>query len=332
VCASNVFRQSPKANLIPGGGPHSGAGKTVSAKYILRYFASVEDPTHSPTTPSWPRQRSKLDETGMSETEKQILASNPIMEAFGNAKTTRNDNSSRFGKYIEVSILLENISRLLKLTVHHTFVSQVNFNKRHEIVGAKIRTYLLERSRLVYQPEIERNYHIFYQLLAGVLDTERKQLHLEAPPSSFAYLSGGGPKSVTISGVDDAHEFRETQKALSTVGLPTDEQKDIWKILAGLLHLGNVKIDQRGTGTRGESFIDSSDQALGFATDLLGINKSDFRKWTMKKKLATRGESIETNLSAAQAMVVRDSVAKYIYSCLFDVSHRLCLAKLKPCS
>ncbi|KAJ9077391.1 Myosin type-2 heavy chain 1 [Entomophthora muscae] len=106
----------------------SGAGKTVSAKFIMRYFASVNLDPNSPTG----------GDSGMSETERQILATNPILESFGNAKTTRNDNSSRFGKYIEIQ-----------------------FDTKINIAGARIRTYLLERSRLIFQPDSERNYHIF---------------------------------------------------------------------------------------------------------------------------------------------------------------------------
>ena len=227
----------------------------------------------------------------MSEVEKQILASNPIMEAFGNAKTTRNDNSSRFGKYIEIL-----------------------FNNDNEIIGARIRTYLLERSRLVYQPELERNYHIFYQLLAGAPSKERKDFSLGTSHDAFAYLAGGGPHATPIPGVDDAKEFRDTQTALSTVGIAVERQWHVFKILAALLHLGNIKITQART----DAVLMGDDPALALATNLLGLPAADFKKWTIKKQLVTRSDKIVKNLGSAEASVIRDSVAKFIYSCLFD--------------
>lgn len=190
------------------------------------------------------------------------------------------------------------------------------FGSQDEIVGARIRTYLLERSRLVYQPETERNYHIFYQLLAGAPSKERKDLSLPADPQQFAYLAGGGPSSSSIQGVDDAKEFRDTQEALSTVGISVEQQWHVFRVLAALLHLGNVRITQ----SRTDAVLSDDDAALSLATDLLGLPLSDFKKWTVKKQLTTRNEKIITNLGSAQATVVRDSVAKFIYSCLFDVS------------
>ncbi|WWC59169.1 uncharacterized protein I303_101717 [Kwoniella dejecticola CBS 10117] len=267
----------------------SGAGKTVSAKFILRYFASVDDP--SKQSAGGRRREIGGEDDGMSEVEKQILASNPIMEAFGNAKTTRNDNSSRFGKYIEIL-----------------------FDQKHDIVGARIRTYLLERSRLVYQPDSERNYHIFYQLLSGAPSKERKDLSLSSNPSDFAYMAGGGPNSTPIPGVDDSKEFRETQNALSTVGISVEKQWSIFRLLAALLHIGNIKITQART----DAVLADEDPALALATNLLGLPLAEFKKWTVKKQLITRSEKIVTNLGSAQAMVVRDSVAKFIYTCLFD--------------
>nr|AAN75148.1 MYO2 [Cryptococcus neoformans var. grubii] len=268
----------------------SGAGKTVAAKYILRYFASA---THVPLVASEfeTLRKNTADEESMSEVEGQILASNPIMEAFGNAKTTRNDNSSRFGKYI-----------------------QVLFNDGNEIVGAHVRTYLLERSRLVYQPALERNYHIFYQLLAGAPSQERKDLALSGSPGDFAYLSGGGPSSITIAGVDDAKDFTATQQALSTVGISVERQWRVFKLLAALLHLGNAEIIQ----TRTDALLDETDVNLIRAAELLGLPLSDFRRWIIKKQLVTRNEKIITSLAGPQAIVVRDSVAKFIYSCLFQ--------------
>ncbi|KAI5481722.1 class V myosin [Pseudohyphozyma bogoriensis] len=260
----------------------SGAGKTVSAKYIMRYFATVDDPAR-------PGKR-KTTASGMSETEEQILATNPIMEAFGNAKTTRNDNSSRFGKYIEIL-----------------------FDDTQTIVGARIRTYLLERSRLVYQPETERNYHIFYQLLSGAPSSERKELGLESA-ANFTYLNQGGPAAAQIPGVDDAEEFRATQKALSTVGITIEKQWQVFKILAALLHIGNMEIK----ASRNDALLDDEDKSLVMATKLLGIDKNEFRKWILKKQITTRSEKIVSNLSAAQASIVKDSVAKYIYASMFD--------------
>lgn len=259
----------------------SGAGKTVSAKYIMRYFATRESPDN-------PGGRSKGRAEVMSDTEQQILATNPIMEAFGNAKTTRNDNSSRFGKYIEIM-----------------------FNKKTEIIGARIRTYLLERSRLVFQPLKERNYHIFYQLLAGATDTERQEFGLRSV-EDFDYMNQG--QTPVIDGVDDAAEFDATRKSLTMIGVDTGRQNHIFRLLAALLHIGNIKI----AATRTDSSLSSDEPSLVKACDLLGIDKDAFAKWTVKKQLITRGEKIMSNLTQAQALVVRDSVGKFVYSSMFD--------------
>ncbi|KAG2181223.1 hypothetical protein INT43_008806 [Umbelopsis isabellina] len=273
-----MIREQTNQTIVVSG--ESGAGKTVSAKYIMRYFATADDKESS-------GKKKKADTGGMTEVEEQILATNPIMEAFGNAKTTRNDNSSRFGKYIEIQ-----------------------FDKGSNIIGAKIRTYLLERSRLIFQPETERNYHIFYQLCAGAPASERKEFEL-GDYNSFHYLNQSGIG--VIPGVDDVAEFEITQRSLSTVGISVQVQWQIFRLLAALLHIGNVQI----TGRTDAALVDS-DPALITATRLLGIEISEFRKWIIKKQIITRSEKIITNLTVAQALVVKDSVAKYIYANLFD--------------
>lgn len=181
-------------------------------------------------------------------------------------------------------------------------------------MGARIRTYLLERSRIVFQPITERNYHIFYQLCAGAPLKERKDLALDSDITKWQYLKQGGPHATPINGVDDAEEFRATQHALSTVGIGIEKQWAVFKLLASLLHLGNVKITQ----IRADASLNDDDQALLLATRFLGVNLADFKKWTVKKQIVTRNEKIVTSLNAAQATVVRDSVAKFVYACLFE--------------
>ncbi|CAK7901364.1 myosin-2 [[Candida] anglica] len=260
----------------------SGAGKTVSAKYIMRYFASVEEDSELESSIGTDH---KAD---MSDVEKQILATNPIMEAFGNAKTTRNDNSSRFGKYLEIL-----------------------FDKETSIIGARIRTYLLERSRLVFQPTSERNYHIFYQLLAGMSSKEKSELGLTTA-EDFKYTNQGG--SPVINGMDDAKEFQITKDALLLIGIDENKQAQIYKILAALLHLGNIEI----AATRNDAHLSSEEPNLVKACELLGIDAFNFSKWCTKKQITTRAEKIVSNLNHKQALVARDSFAKYIYAALFD--------------
>ncbi|KAG0015544.1 Myosin type-2 heavy chain 1 [Entomortierella chlamydospora] len=271
-----MIRDGKNQTIVVSG--ESGAGKTVSAKFIMRYFATADDSE---------RGTDASKSAGMSETEEQILATNPIMEAFGNAKTTRNDNSSRFGKFTEIQ-----------------------FDKDRNIIGAKIRTYLLERSRLVYQPEFERNYHIFYQLVAGAPPSEKKELDLQSI-QQFQYLRQGGVS--TINGVDDAAEFEITQRALSTIGISVQAQWDIFRLLAALLHIGNIQV----TG-RNDAIISEDDPSLIIATRVLGIPLGEFKKWLIKKQITTRSEKIVSSLKPDQSLIVRDSVAKYIYSSLFD--------------
>lgn len=272
-----MLRSGKNQTVVVSG--ESGAGKTVSAKYIMRYFATRESPDQ-------PKRKRGIET--MSETEEQILATNPIMESFGNAKTTRNDNSSRFGKYIEIM-----------------------FDDKTNIIGAKIRTYLLERSRLVFQPLKERNYHIFYQLVAGATDAERRELDI-LPVEQYNYLNQGS--APVIDGVDDKAEFEAIKKSLEVIGVDGSQQSEIFKILAALLHLGNVNI----TASRTDSVLASTEPSLEKAASILGVNPVEFAKWTVKKQLITRGEKITSNLTQAQATVVRDSVAKFVYSSLFD--------------
>lgn len=274
----DMLRDGKNQTVVVSG--ESGAGKTVSAKYIMRYFATREVPDN-------PGGKKKGSDS-MSATEEAILATNPIMEAFGNAKTTRNDNSSRFGKYIEIM-----------------------FDSHTNIIGAKIRTYLLERSRLVFQPLKERNYHIFYQMVAGLPDKEKQELGI-LPVDQFEYLNQGN--TPTIDGVDDKAEFHATRQSLKTMGVNDEQQSQIFRLLAGLLHLGNVKIG----ASRNDSVLSPNEPSLEKASAILGIDAGEFAKWIVKKQLITRGEKITSNLSQAQAIVVRDSVAKFIYSSLFD--------------
>ena len=274
-----MLRDGKNQTIVVSG--ESGAGKTVSAKYIMRYFATRESSDQ-------PGKYTTARADAISETEEQILATNPVMEAFGNAKTTRNDNSSRFGKYIEIM-----------------------FDDKTNIIGAKIRTYLLERSRLVFQPLKERNYHIFYQLVAGATEAEKDELAL-LPVEDFDYLNQGGMPA--IDGVDDKLEFDSTRKSLATIGVSEQTQADVFRILAALLHIGNVKI----TATRESSSLSPTEPSLARVCDMLGINAGEFAKWIVKKQLITRGDKIISNLTQQQALVVRDSVAKFMYSSLFD--------------
>ncbi|QHS71412.1 myosin 4 [Saccharomyces paradoxus] len=270
------FMVHEKANQTVVVSGESGAGKTVSAKYIMRYFASVQESNNGE------------GEMEMSQIESQILATNPIMEAFGNAKTTRNDNSSRFGKYL-----------------------QILFDENTTIRGSKIRTYLLEKSRLVYQPQTERNYHIFYQILEGLPKPLKQELHLSSA-KDYHYTNQGGQPDIV--GVDDAQEYKITTDALSLVGITHETQLGIFKILAGLLHIGNIEMKM----TRNDASLSSDEPNLQIACKLLGIDAFNFAKWIVKKQIITRSEKIVTNLNYNQALIARDSVAKFIYSTLFD--------------
>ncbi|KAJ1818179.1 Myosin type-2 heavy chain 1 [Coemansia sp. RSA 2675] len=279
-----MVRDKRNQTIIVSG--ESGAGKTMSAKHIMRYFASAHEGAGA---------EAREEAGAISRVEEMILATNPVLESFGNAKTTRNDNSSRFGKFLEI-----------------------RFSERHTIEAAFIRTYLLERSRLVYQPPTERNYHVFYQLLqaaaAGGVAGERLGLVAGGRALTwrdFAFTAASGE----IPGVDDAVEFRTTCDALATIGVGAAQQAQIHAVLAALLHVGNIGIS--GASERVGAAIDDED-ACQRVVDLLAVDGALFRKWLTKRQIVTRSEKIVSNMTRAQALVVRDSVAKFVYAHLFD--------------
>ncbi|XP_071572212.1 unconventional myosin-Va isoform X4 [Temnothorax nylanderi] len=274
---TKLERENHDQSIIVSG--ESGAGKTVSAKYTMRYFATVGG---------------SATET---QVEKKVLASSPIMEAIGNAKTTRNDNSSRFGKFIEIQ-----------------------FNKSYHITGASMRTYLLEKSRVVFQANEERNYHIFYQMCSAA--KRLPQLHL-SDQNQFHYLNqGNNPR---IDGVDDLAYFDETISALTMLGFTSKQQDDMLRILAGILHLGNVNISscvskdaKDGEVDTESSYISPSDRHLLILSELLGVEVNAMRKWLCHRKIVSTREVFLKPITVEQANGARDALAKHIYAELFN--------------
>ena len=267
-------RDNRNQSIIVSG--ESGAGKTVSAKYSMRYFATVGG-------------------TGDQETqvERRVIASSPIMEAIGNAKTTRNDNSSRFGKYIEI-----------------------DFSKSFQIIGASMRTYLLEKSRVVFQASEERNYHIFYQMCAARERPELEGLHLADCQDFFYTNQGDAP---IIDNVDDDEEFMKTHESLKLLGFSDSDYANIYKILAALLHLGNVAIVGGGGRSESEtSLVRPEDPSLPIVCRLLEVEETQLRTWLCSRKIVTMRETYTKPMNAAEALQARDALVKCIYSNLFD--------------
>uniref|UniRef100_A0A8C3AT49 Osteoclast-stimulating factor 1 n=1 Tax=Cyclopterus lumpus TaxID=8103 RepID=A0A8C3AT49_CYCLU len=252
----------------------SGAGKTVAAKYIMSYISKVSG------------GGSKVQHV-----KDIILQSNPLLEAFGNAKTVRNNNSSRFGKYFEIQ-----------------------FSRGGEPDGGKIANFLLEKTRVVSQNENERNFHIYYQVREGANDQQKEGLGIMTP-DYYCYLNQSG--TYKVDGTNDSKDFQETMEAMQVIGIPGDIQAQVLQIVAGILHLGNISFIEAGNYGQ----VESTD-LLAFPAYLLGIDHSRLQdKLTSRKmesKWAGKNESINVTLNQEQATYTRDALAKALYARLFN--------------
>ncbi|XP_062186610.1 myosin-6-like isoform X2 [Phragmites australis] len=261
-----------QAILVSG---ESGAGKTESTKMLMKYLAFMGGKA----------------EFGGRSVQQQVLESNPVLEAFGNAKTVRNNNSSRFGKFVEIQ-----------------------FDQNGKISGAAIRTYLLERSRVCQISDPERNYHCFYMLCAAPLeDRERYKL---GDATSFHYLNQSS--CIKLDRMDDYSEYITTRRAMDIVGISSDEQDAIFRVVAAILHLGNVEFAE---GSEADSSVPKDDKSqfhLRTAAELFMCDKKALEESLCKRVMVTRGESIVKNLDARAAALSRDALARIVYSRLFD--------------
>lgn len=281
----------------------SGAGKTENTKFVLRYLTESYG-------------------TGQ-DIDDRIVEANPLLEAFGNAKTVRNNNSSRFGKFVEI-----------------------HFNEKSSVVGGFVSHYLLEKSRICVQGKEERNYHIFYRLCAGASEDIRERLHLSSP-DNFRYLNRGCTRyfanketdkqilqnrktpehlkagSLKDPLLDDHGDFIRMCTAMKKIGLDDEEKLDLFRVVAGVLHLGNIDFEEAGSTSGGCNLKNKSAQSLEYCAELLGLDQDDLRvSLTTRVMLTTaggtKGTVIKVPLKVEQANNARDALAKTVYSHLFD--------------
>ncbi|XP_030401297.1 myosin-9 [Gopherus evgoodei] len=251
----------------------SGAGKTENTKKVIQYLAHVAS-----------SHKSKKDQ---GELERQLLQANPILEAFGNAKTVKNDNSSRFGKFI-----------------------RINFDVNGYIVGANIETYLLEKSRAIRQAKEERTFHIFYYLLSGAGEHLKTDLLLE-PYNKYRFLSNG---HVTIPGQQDKDMFQETLEAMKIMGIPDDEQIGLLRVVSGVLQLGNI-VFKKERNTDQASMPDNT--AAQKVSHLLGINVTDFTRGILTPRIKVGRDYVQKAQTKEQADFAIEALAKATYERMF---------------
>ncbi|XP_043838349.1 unconventional myosin-IXb isoform X2 [Dromiciops gliroides] len=251
----------------------SGSGKTQSTNFLIHCLTALSQKGYA------------------SGVERTILGAGPVLEAFGNAKTAHNNNSSRFGKFIQVNYLENGIVR-----------------------GAVVEKYLLEKSRLVSQEKDERNYHVFYYLLLGVSEEERKEFKLKQP-EDYLYLNQHNLK--IEDGEDLKHDFERLKQAMEMVGFLPATKKQIFSVLSAILYLGNVTYKKRATG-RDEGLEVGPPEVLDTLSQLLKVKREILVEVLTKRKTVTVNDKLILPYSLSEAITARDSMAKSLYSALFD--------------
>ncbi|XP_007948197.1 unconventional myosin-Ia [Orycteropus afer afer] len=275
---ANVAYQSLKDQdrdqciLITG---ESGAGKTEASKLVMSYVAAVCGKGEQ-----------------VNSVKEQLLQSNPVLEAFGNAKTIRNNNSSRFGKYMDIE-----------------------FDFKGSPLGGVITNYLLEKSRVVKQLKGERNFHIFYQLLAGADTQLLKALKLEREISHYSYLNRDVSR---VDGIDDVSDFKAVQSAMTVIGFSEEEIRQVLEVTALVLKLGNVELadEFQASGIPASGIRDR--QGIQEIGKMVGLNLEDLERALCSRTMETAKEKVVTALSVTQAQYARDALAKNIYNRLFN--------------
>ncbi|CAG2223441.1 MYH6_7 [Mytilus edulis] len=259
----------------------SGAGKTENTKKVIMYFAKVAASL---------AKKEKEEEDSASKKgslEDQIIQANPVLEAYGNAKTTRNNNSSRFGKFI-----------------------RIHFGPDGKIAGADIETYLLEKSRVTFCLSAERNYHVFYQLMTPAMKDQHEMMLLTPDPALYTFINQG---ALTVDSIDDNEEMKLMDEAFDILGFSQDEKKSCYKCTAAILHMGEMKFKQRGEQAEPDGTTEA--EKVSF---LLGVNSNDFIKSLVKPKIKVGTEVVAQSRTKQQVVNSISAMSKSLYDRVFN--------------
>eukprot|EP00928_Gymnodinium_smaydae_P001541 TRINITY_DN1055_c0_g2_i1.p1 TRINITY_DN1055_c0_g2~~TRINITY_DN1055_c0_g2_i1.p1 ORF type:complete len:1702 (-),score=425.04 TRINITY_DN1055_c0_g2_i1:219-5324(-) len=303
-------RMKSQTVLISG---ESGAGKTETTKFVMKFLALAGSVDGQVTS-----------------VEKQVLESNPLLEAFGNARTLRNDNSSRFGKFIEMQF--EAPGKESQATVMQTGIS----GARMRLCGARIQTYLLEKVRVCDQQEGERNYHVFYEACAALAtlgggktynfpqilpkDKVKAEVQIDLEGfgdlSNFAYVTRSTCK--TLKDVDDVEMFERRINAMQTIGINHSDMQSIWKVIAMVLNIGNTKFDAPPNNSEGSMVMKECDQFIQNCCELVGVERKALEYALCNQTRVTRTETIRSPVNVRTASENRDALARALYGMVFD--------------
>uniref|UniRef100_W5LSP6 Myosin, heavy chain 6, cardiac muscle, alpha n=1 Tax=Astyanax mexicanus TaxID=7994 RepID=W5LSP6_ASTMX len=256
----------------------SGAGKTVNTKRVIQYFASIAAAGGS----------AKKD-ANKGTLEDQIIQANPALEAFGNAKTVRNDNSSRFGKFI-----------------------RIHFGTSGKLSSADIETYLLEKSRVTFQLKSERNYHIFFQILSNAKPELLDMLLITNNPYDYSYISQG---EVTVASINDSEELLATDSAFDVLGFTPDEKIGVYKLTGAIMHYGNMKFKQK---QREEQAEPDGSEAADKSAYLMGLNSADLLKGLCHPRVKVGNEYVTKGQGVDQVYYSLGALAKSVYEKMFN--------------